>query len=107
MIQANELRIGNAFKHKQYGFVLLTKDDFVNFNLNDLNPIPITEEWLVNFGFEPCNLKQRFRLGKLTYNISSGWFFGNKKIPKQKYIHQLQNTHFALTQKELEYVGTN
>lgn len=66
-----------------------------------LEPIPITEEWLLKCGFKPCNMNYRFILGIFTYNVGSGWFFGNKKIRKQIHVHQFQNTYFSLTGEEL------
>ena len=67
------------------------------------SPILITKELLVEgFGFEPDNLNQRFSFGKFTFNNHNGWWYGSKKIPNQKYVHELQNIHFALTKQELK-----
>jgi hypothetical protein len=107
---ANELRIGNYvnvthtyFNETEIGTIQI--DDLVRLVTNiptyDYEPIPLTEEWLLRFAFTPCKYKQRYVLGKFTYNINSGWFFGNKKLINQKYVHQLQNAIFALTQKEI------
>ena len=73
-------------------------------------PIPLTEEWLVKFGFKIEGktwgntnyskdfsgiwLQDRGELYKCT--ISNG----NKHI-EIRYVHQLQNLYFALTGEEL------
>ncbi len=65
----------------------------------DLNPIPLTEEWVVRFGFEK-------------YTWMNGYFkktkFGHLMIQFYKeeihlYVHQLQNLYFALTGQELQF----
>lgn len=75
--------------------------------------IPLTEEWLVKFGFE----KQKtpyLNDGYLGYDfvhendfeiaIFEDGFIYNTAIHRIniKYVHQLQNLFFALTEKELE-----
>ena len=71
----------------------------------DLKPIPLTEQWLLDFGFvNDSNLHYRWTMGDiLIYDIddnciciSDTWEFGMRK-----YVHQLQNLYFALTQEEL------
>ncbi len=85
-------------------------------------PIPLTEEWLIKFGFEKINHKMSmndgsynchwerhfddFKTGSCIY--FSGGFFSNNRFNKRhlyhknKYVHQLQNLYFALTGEELE-----
>ena len=131
-MQANELRIGNWVE--RIGFPLKItgvkdNDVFVEANgveleyyiFDGINPIPITEEWLLKFGFHKSN--------KLFYSIQAGRFFEicvciksgpsgcfgsvsfeSTEIDKEigymlgkcEYIHQLQNLYFALTGEELE-----
>ncbi len=79
-----------------------------------LSPIPLTEQWLKDFGFEQKALRV-FYIGinglKLGIKLTSdddgilmirdrnGFDLGlNKEI---KYVHQLQNLYFVLTDKEL------
>jgi hypothetical protein len=78
-------------------------------------PIPITEEWLINkAGFEETyNSKYRKRFDHKVYNFigfdfsymedksMEGFRYWGNFINIQ-YVHQLQNIYFALTQKELE-----
>lgn len=115
MIEAKELRIGNMVKYCA-SFVQITsvpkiKLETIYFNfgsnenycayIKEISPILITEEWLLKCGFKPCNMNYRFVLGRFTYNIGSGWFFGNEKIRKQIHVHQFQNTYFSFTGEEL------
>jgi len=62
-MKANELRIGNFLFHDKNGFisVLGTSSHCGDFKLDTLNawvylkncaPIPLTEQWLLDFGFE-------------------------------------------------------
>lgn len=73
--------------------------------LINIKPIEITEEWLMKIGYE--------KMPSGTYlQPNSGnfiWFekglkccIAGEYYPENiKYIHQLQNLHFALTQREL------
>lgn len=124
MIQANELRIGNLvlMDGKEVGIISEIRSNHskviyqgeVNGNISTrfsliefirLEPIPLTEEWLVRFGFRKTfdspfedfewsdnnlQLSEKFDcyLGKFTQPI--------------KYVHNLQNLYFALTGEELK-----
>lgn len=108
MIQANELRIGNlvnmtcdnaSFNARIY------VGDFMDINMGYklVDPIPLTEEWLLKFGFiesETC-----FKKGFLMFRFyESGLFIpniGSVEMKEVKYVHQLQNLYFALTGSEL------
>jgi len=125
-MKASELRIGNLIKGKspekkvyeepvelnEYYFLL-----FLN-NMMDVEPIPLTEEWLLKFGFDkvgialtsiaiaPLNLPCTFNLpntpfsfcqGKLILTTGTGDFCVNIE-----YVHQLQNLYFVLTGEELK-----
>ena len=107
-MKANELRIGNLIYLNEelikFGFSILKFDD-----LNNIKPIPLTEEWLVRFGFKRDN-KYDFTLNVKDvgeFYTSSEWFHGNGYITfehfgiKLFYLHQLQNLYFALTGEEL------
>lgn len=110
-MKASELRIGNYLNGRK-GPVTVTeirennrvkiKENPSNFTVGDcLLPIPLTEEWLLKFGFKngsyfilnnviiykDYNDKYRYE-----YNYGQLWV---------KHVHQLQNLYFALTGKEL------
>ena len=77
--------------------------------LQDLKPIPLTEEWLLKFSFFECsdngelkgndrffiNSKLKGSIGlspKFTYSLTGTRLY---------YVHQLQNLYYALTGQEL------
>ncbi|HHT04032.1 MAG TPA: hypothetical protein GX005_06925 [Bacteroidales bacterium] len=74
-----------------------------------IKPIPLTEQWLLDFGFKVkrefydkgklsillANLKDYHSNGRVYYN---SWAIMESQ---PKYVHQLQNLYFALTQEEL------
>lgn len=133
MIQANELRIGNyvydldrenpyyytveQIRSKQYcdsseepndeiiGKIEGSKDGYYDIVPS---PIPLTEEWLVRFGFDTFRsinsdpktfYNDRFDYGIEIYQDGSIWF---EKLRLIKHVHQLQNLYFALTGQELK-----
>ena len=71
--------------------------------INNPKPIPLTENWLLDFGFNIIKgWDDTFyfeRSGFQIYEYSvSGYEYDGFSI---KYVHQLQNLHFALTNQEL------
>jgi hypothetical protein len=119
LIAANELRIGNlyndngVFKKASPS----TIEEVWNAPRSWCKAIPLTEEWLLKFGFEkvdivltsisiaplnlPCtfhlpNTPFSFCLGKLILTTGTGDFCVNID-----YVHKLQNLYFALTGEEL------
>jgi hypothetical protein len=122
-MEVNELRIGNfvycVFAEKQC-------IDIVSYlpSTEEISPIPLTEDWLIKFGFKEIennnNSNWYFLLMEDTDNsecqlhinlTDSVWWIG---VPyegagtsfKLKYIHQLQNMVFALTGEELKTKGS-
>jgi len=117
MITGNELRINNLIYRKFY------KNDQKEVRemilpyfsqLDRLEPIPITEEWLLKLGFKNSNMQDCFYTNGNMYGISTSdhkfrFIQGNLicqlVLSEINYVHQLQNLYFALTGKELECVG--
>lgn len=125
-MKSSELRIGNLI-----GWHDGNREDFlpieiqgivgkrIHVNVNGSNqfchesyqsftPIPLTEEWLLKFGFEK-NYINIMELGVLFLYVSGDEYsfapstrddeeYFNVKI---QYVHQLQNLYFALTNEEL------
>lgn len=118
MIKAQELRIGNLVFGKDLGplneSIGRTKVQVINpimmLNVSRYSPIPLTEKWFVKFGFEYIKEVGAFCFkDHLIYTIGKGvsefnLFCSNDKdcIVKLKYVHQLQNLWYALTQEELK-----
>lgn len=119
-MKASELRICNLiFTHKEEiivvkgidieGLILFNEDQ----NIFDFKckPIPLTEEWLVKFGFENegfdyWNGPVFFELcdcgnGEWRNSINCHEYEHGIAI---KYVHQLQNLYFALTGEELQLI---
>jgi hypothetical protein len=118
-MEASELRIGNFVKEKnaQYktdnGFTQILATGIYQFNLGslELDPLPLTEEWLLKFGgiHETGGMYFFGNVGILHYRRENEFSLMNYNYKKGqiyttiKYVHQLQNLYFALTGKELEY----
>lgn len=104
-MKETEIRIGNYFYHKSFGNYQFKKSHF-GIRLNFSEPIPITEEWLLKFGFVKGGTIKGFALNGflLFFNENMELFFRYRKNIKRpiKYIHQLQNLYFAITGYELE-----
>lgn len=115
-MKASELRIGNWIVAKDFNkpfqVAANTFTDMIQrFIANEQihQPIPLTEEWLLRFGFikdDPkwfrkpntfpyicCNLK-----GEAALEYNTDFIVPATQI---KYVHQLQNLYFALTGEEL------
>ena len=124
MIQANELRIGNIVKpiisrfNEKYLIIESISFDEINMNfrpyrLDSIEPIPLTEEWLLKLGFTKHHAdyfndviyiknvpnNNEFEWGLYPNKIGSGIQVKNGKL--LKYVHQLQNLYFSLTGEEL------
>lgn len=130
MIEVNELRTGIILKpirprhHEEFITVesfdgAIVNCTFRGYDLDELHPIPLTEEILLKCGFEKegsynyryNNLKiHEINLKSCWVDASNSehvWYFvfhqaGKMFHIKCKYLHQLQNLYFALTGKELE-----
>ena len=128
MIRANELMINNwILDHEAesevsiYWQVEEITEDGIKFREGScwtksdyIQPIPLTEEWLIKFGFEKyrnCFLSYQkiyeksyihFRI----FNKSTISFVIKNRSGKDEYkliesVHQLQNLYFALTGEQL------
>ena len=127
-MKANELRIGNVVNivnttrdflgRVWYSDALISHEDIYDIargNGYQYNPIPLTEEWLLKFGFITKGIHYNFTLGNM--EIASairvlstnerGKFYLDGDIPewmkiKLEYVHQLQNLYFVFAGEELE-----
>lgn len=108
-MKASELRIGNLVN---YGNAVKQLDAELFLQLlkytTPFEPITLTEEWLLKFGFErkPWGLIKGGLLfrdniknpcSELTLEVGNGF-----RVTVQ-YLHQLQNLYFALTGEELTF----
>ena len=114
-MKANELRIGNLllFENEVQELSSIHSDNTIRlrktkednchgcYHVNTIiiKPIPLTEEWLLKFGFEKAYetcyqykdfiLNDKFIMMDIDITI------------QLKHVHQLQNLYFALTGEEL------
>jgi hypothetical protein len=107
-MKAEELRIGNYVNYNGKDCVF---DIYDIVNLHDdedcanlTNPIPLTEEWLLKFGFEIYEFdhkENQYGLKGRLIVLREGYFcdYGTSVVLKS--VHQLQNIYFALTNNEL------
>lgn len=129
MIQANELRVGNwvyttnkvmvkvfsinspkPLKKSSLSdkwIIELFDNGLFDASIDDIQPIPLNEDWLVKFGFERGAYdiywldKHGLDLGVV--NTDLGWRVVGLDInPPIDYVHLFQNLYYFLTGKELE-----
>ena len=109
-MDAKELRIGNYVnKHGNLNIIDGIAIGFISTSIggaifqNKIEPILLTEEWLLKFGFYKSNVTARIDL----YPEDDGvYFYFNidpAKRVKIEYVHQLQTLFFALTGEELTF----
>lgn len=128
-MKSNELRVGNLISITPSAH----KDDIEAVTINMLEQIdngykvfgiPITEEWLLKYGFENTNkdwFSKSFSMKvnestndyKIAFNtysklINTNWKFQEMKlyefekhITTLEYVHQLQNLYLSITHTEL------
>ena len=107
-MKGNELRIGNWFI--QYDEPEEFDGDF--YHLSDIKFIPLTEEWLLKFGFIK-KIDAYFYNDYCIEDIHNGetWVISEFDYIRDEftaigrginYVHQLQNLYFALTGEELK-----
>jgi hypothetical protein len=109
-IKSNELRVGNyGIKNGTQNELVIASPSIISAmfvgKFPCLKPIPLTEEWLIKFGFKHDEI-----LSTYVFNGSFGFIENNyTKLGIEygaiwtecKYVHQLQNIIFALTGEEL------
>lgn len=119
-MDAKELRRGNLIITDDYSDTVFSVKDIVGevitcnggkngtwTNLADLwNPIPLTEEWLMELGFRYSNQYLEWRLGDcnvwISYDFilsvtgSVGYENTDVEIKKVEFVHQVQNFYGAL-----------
>ena len=120
-MKATELRIGNHVYNNYEKFItirgLISNEcfsDISGYSYEEIEPIPLTEEWLLKFGWiwnNECNSYEKYPNGDARMNLSyrsinNSYTMFNyvlKAIIAERiwYVHQLQNLYFALTSQEL------
>jgi len=132
-MKASDLRIGNFVYDIDYYQIEVRAlnlggvfdDNGTWFDVDFCEPIPLTEEWLLKFGFEfldlyfnegipvkdyginitKCNTVEKLSVSNWDMNISIGDYYSGEDYVLDrdiKHVHQLQNLYFALTGEELK-----
>lgn len=106
-MKANELRIGNLVRLREHdAFIQIEQYQLCESELINVQPIPLTEEWLLKFGFDDLGT---YGYGRGNFHIclheNEFYFSINNRKVFIKHVHQLQNLYFALTGEELTYGG--
>lgn len=136
-LQSKDFRIGNYYNFEDTTGLILEQVEYIDTHCVDVNPfdlikpIKITNDWLLDFGFEKIDY-YKFRLifqgsyielknvdesegepytkdGNITDWVC---FYGleddeSTTLCYPNYIHELQNLYFALTGEELELKSDN
>lgn len=127
-LSATELRIGNHVYNNYEKFITIRGlilnecfSDISGYSYEEIEPIPLSEEWLLRFGFENFSdwqiaLDDPSRFLVIMHVTHSGDEFypvleqcgevsSERKqifhLNRIQYVHQLQNLYFALTGTEL------
>lgn len=104
-MKANELRIGNIV-NRQGTEIRVDGSDikwFEDGSYLGIEPIPLTEEWFVRFGFNKANEYYKKQCNDFVLGIRiEDFFMPYISHTKLIHVHQLQNLYFALTGEELE-----
>lgn len=118
MLKATELRIGNlvynpTLKEIRTIDCLDIRDLFEGRLWNPFEPIDLTEEWLLRFGFVRIERRSETIYANGGFHLvpqGKGFIF---KVVDQivnyttiRYVHTLQNLHFSLCGVELQPVTT-
>ena len=124
MIKVNELRVGNIINRGDYisrviqisAIGAISELHIISKPLNYegerfveliAEPVPLTEEWLLKFGFKDNDGELTLLIDNLLY---IGWVDDYAQLITEEgftcgqninHVHQLQNLYFALTNEEL------
>lgn len=123
-MKANELRIGNlvitndGLNEPMEGTVFNILRSYcriavdneledIQVRYEDLEGIPLTEEWLLKFGFVADKMDgKEFYRGDFKIQLPVYFWWKDSSLKKIKHVHQLQNLYYALTREELEVKET-
>jgi hypothetical protein len=122
-MESTELRIGNLVlaltgetKYNEvvvntiFGYGINSYYNEAEYVYDEIKPIPITEEWLLKFGFKQIKPNHywfkdknslRFSLIDNNLHCSIGDDEYGVLYKMIKYVHELQNLYYALTNQEL------
>lgn len=119
-MKATDLRIGNWVKSKLHGgletevfsvfhhSVKLGANPLALYKQDEIEPIPLAEEWLFKLGFVKLDTNDIFYIHEdcMNFKLSkcltmTAWHNLMLHDVKLEHVHQLQNLYYALTGEEL------
>ena len=103
VLKASDCRFGNYIEYGGSITQLNEKEMCHFFRFPETyKPIPLTEDWLLKFGFkiENCYENNKASKNKIIITYGENFFYG---ITRLIYVHELQNLYFALTKTELSW----
>ena len=118
-MEAKELRIWNLVERtnkqtKEKLTLELTASCILDISCNGVlssfnyEPIPLTEEWLLKFGFETKGINRpkwtKWKVDLIEDEKGIFSFDESRIYIDIEFVHQLQNLYFALTGEELELI---
>jgi hypothetical protein len=115
-MKERDLRIGNEIMVAGSHYKIVAIDAYKGevqlqeigvIELSKCKPIPLTEEWLIKFGFVFDGFRYQQEINNnlwvLVKNNVYGWYSPHIEISNGiQNVHQLQNLYFALTGEELK-----
>lgn len=111
-MKATELRIGNlVLFHKKINTVTAIGEaslgivpEHSDIEYDAIFPIPLTEEWLLKWGFSYYAEDKEYYFGDFRVEFRTQEikiYYDEKYLGYIEFLHQLQNLFFALTGEEL------
>jgi hypothetical protein len=125
-MEATELRIENLVNEEwwnsisgsyEYSLVIINAiykthircQDDQAYNLDEITPILLTEEWLIKFGFDNKKQNNQFNIDEWRFHVEKPFQYDGFLLcdgfsvisDRIKYVHQLQNLYYSLTETEL------
>lgn len=109
-MEARELRIGNLLTvfgdavivtglsstEERPDMYWVHTSEYIPTKIFHFKPIPLTEQWLIDFGFTPCSCGG---FKKESFHLDKDFIYGKKL--KIRFVHILQNVYFYIEQKEI------
>jgi hypothetical protein len=107
-----DLRLGNLVQYVDNGEIKVVSNLVLSFLSSKIQtqvpfePILLTTQWVINLGFSQITSEY---YGKNGFSVEFGtdgimFIIGDLSFVKEiKYVHELQNLYYSLTDEELEY----
>jgi len=81
----------------------LLSDGLINVPIDEIEPITLSNWWLIRFGFEPMrDIEWCLEKGSIMVNTGNHFIVHvHGRVTSVKYVHQLQSLYQSITGKEL------